>query len=309
MDDLSRLESQSGIHNSDPNQATSLANGITPMILGMIYHKMTRAFGILFNASLGNSQSDIPPYIHESIVRYSRGYPRLAALVASDQDNLIIRQFGYLHARVLLDLQDKLQGYEEDLERCDRESRKEGPPAGNAHSLESIQKMDLLMKIEDTLKRYRAMMDYPHFQHKPPEIDIRSLINLCKRHAPSTNDKKKYYLRKDDLIMLGSPEDKARIDKQLAKFLFHKPSKLAVLGDAEGTRRQRGFIILSKDKISAAMEVILISTLIVVLIFPIYPFANAFGSNLERTYHHMPGISHTRNVSSPVPNGSILDVS
>lgn len=133
---------------------------------------MKKSLGGLFNSSTEDSQSDIPHYINRSselideisthgsltkwpsylVKSYSRGYPRLAAIVASNRDYLIIRQFGYLHARVLLDLQDKLQGYEEDLEKRDRESHSKG-----ANNPSLAPKMDLLRNIEETLKRYSKL--------------------------------------------------------------------------------------------------------------------------------------------------------
>ncbi|KAK6952527.1 hypothetical protein Daesc_007067 [Daldinia eschscholtzii] len=88
---------------------------------------------------------------------YSRGYPRLAALATLDKEYLIFRQFNYLHARVLLDLQDRLQAYEKDLRQHDKLCRNEESLAERANGLRPIQKTDLFNNIEETLKRYREV--------------------------------------------------------------------------------------------------------------------------------------------------------
>lgn len=88
---------------------------------------------------------------------YPPGYPRLAALVALDRDYLIIRQFNYLRVRVLLNLQDKLQRYEENLEQFDECRYNEGQPIGEDHDPQSIEEIDLLRNIEKTLTRYSKL--------------------------------------------------------------------------------------------------------------------------------------------------------
>ncbi|KAI1655853.1 hypothetical protein F4813DRAFT_391136 [Daldinia decipiens] len=246
-----------------------------------------KSLGGLFNSSTEDSQSDIPHYINRSIKSYPRGYPRLAAIVASNRDYLIIRQFGYLHARVLLDLQDKLQGYEEDLEKRDRESHSEG-----ANSLPSIQKMDLLRNIEETLKRYKIMMDYassPHLQQDPSETDIKNLGALSNVHAPFANEKKKYYLYNEDLVSLNSQEDTARVDGLLTKLIFYKPNKLIEkIFKYEDSTHQNDPVFISKTKFNAAIEIILVFTLIVVLVY---------GYKLKHPYRGHPSGGHLKNAT------------
>lgn len=48
-----------------------------------------------------------------------QGYPRLAAFLSSEQNFSIYRGFSYLHARVLLGLQDQLAVLERELDKKD----------------------------------------------------------------------------------------------------------------------------------------------------------------------------------------------
>lgn len=49
----------------------------------------------------------------------AQGYPRLAALLSSDNCWSIYRRFGYLHSRVLLGLQDQIAVLERELDQKD----------------------------------------------------------------------------------------------------------------------------------------------------------------------------------------------
>ena len=51
---------------------------------------------------------------------YPEGYGKLAAFVDCDPNFLIYRKFGWLHNRVLLQLQDELQLLEQKLENIDK---------------------------------------------------------------------------------------------------------------------------------------------------------------------------------------------
>ena len=48
-----------------------------------------------------------------------KGYPKLAAFLSSEHNFSLYRAFGYLHSRVLLDLQDEISTLEKELDRAD----------------------------------------------------------------------------------------------------------------------------------------------------------------------------------------------
>jgi hypothetical protein len=49
------------------------------------------------------------------------GYPRLASFLDTDENFMLYRRFGYLHARLLLQKQDELRKLEEALDNLDQE--------------------------------------------------------------------------------------------------------------------------------------------------------------------------------------------
>jgi hypothetical protein len=55
------------------------------------------------------------------------GYPRLAAILDSDQNFLLYRQFGYLQSRLLLYKQDELSELESKLDDLDEAVANEDP--------------------------------------------------------------------------------------------------------------------------------------------------------------------------------------
>src|SRR5580692_11200109 len=55
-----------------------------------------------------------------------QGYPRLAAFLSSDENFMIYRSFGFLHARVLLHRQDELRIMERDLDQMDQRHARNG---------------------------------------------------------------------------------------------------------------------------------------------------------------------------------------
>jgi hypothetical protein len=85
------------------------------------------------------------------------GYPRLAALLDSDENFMLYRRFGFLQARLLLNKQDELRELEKDLDRMDKVDLKK-----DARLLKSREKDDaengrrkkLLQEIEGKYIEY-----------------------------------------------------------------------------------------------------------------------------------------------------------
>lgn len=88
-----------------------------------------------------------------------------------------------------------------------------------------------------------TMMDYassPHLQEAPSETDMLNLREFCGKDFPDTNDKRKYYLYKSDLVSLKSQEDMARVDGLLAKFIYNKPNKLIQVNISDPVQNTKG---------------------------------------------------------------------
>ncbi|KAI1801566.1 hypothetical protein F4811DRAFT_456753 [Daldinia bambusicola] len=280
MASLPRLESQSNVGSDDSIDPSHHASSNYISIGLIIRHKVCaiirQRLGGLFNSNIQDSQSDLPQYIEKGLDKYPRGYPHLAAITALDKDYLILRQFDYLHARTLLNLQRRLQEYERKLEDLDSESHREGSSTEDNNSRQWFDRDRVMKDIESTLKRYREMMNYvcrPDLQGKPSETSMRKLEYYCKYYKPISDEAMKYYLYRGDLVSLRGLEDTARVDGLFERLFFDDPSELVqkILRDDEGTRQNPDFIVLSRKEFRAIREAILISILIIVLVFPIYP--------------------------------------
>ncbi|KAL8794046.1 MAG: hypothetical protein Q9195_003346 [Heterodermia aff. obscurata] len=92
------------------------------------------------------------------------GYPRIAALRASDDDLMIYRRFGSLHARVLLYRQDELACLERQLEELDdlhvRDGQIRGLNSGNQHNHfeKHSTRITLLRKIRKKLSAFDSVL-------------------------------------------------------------------------------------------------------------------------------------------------------
>jgi hypothetical protein len=92
---------------------------------------------------------------------YPEGYPRQAAFQASEPSWSIYRGFGYLHSRLILDLQDELRCLEENLEEIDSEneendrvrSRKDDLKHALQEGIESP-RARLMERLHDKLMKY-----------------------------------------------------------------------------------------------------------------------------------------------------------
>lgn len=90
----------------------------------------------------------------------------MAQYLNSDRDLLITRKFGYLHARVLLDLQSEIVSLEEELRGMDEYDAKNNAAAlrsrdVNEHRREGMTRISLLQKINSRLADYRGYFYIP----------------------------------------------------------------------------------------------------------------------------------------------------
>jgi hypothetical protein len=101
--------------------------------------------------------------LHRTLTRrpvdaHPNGYPRLAAILNSDENFLICRKYGVLHSRVLLYRQDELRELEKELYIMDQvESRKDGGITLQSRAREErngVDRRDLIERIDNKLKEY-----------------------------------------------------------------------------------------------------------------------------------------------------------
>ncbi|RYN59892.1 hypothetical protein AA0118_g461 [Alternaria tenuissima] len=144
---------------------------------------------------------------------YPKGYPLQAAFQSSESSWSIYRGFSYLHARVILDLQDELRCLEEDLEEIDLEnegenrlrSRKDdlkyakekGVVSPRACILDNIRSK--LISYDEVLLKARELNAF----QRPSKRDYRSFRTWFWNKKPLSYELEEQFIkRKEDLVSL-----------------------------------------------------------------------------------------------------------
>ncbi|RYP00681.1 hypothetical protein DL764_006455 [Monosporascus ibericus] len=140
-------------------------------------------------------QASPPREIRRTINSTPNGYPKLGALIATNENYLIFREFKYLQARLLLEIQDQLREYEDELDVLERDNH---ITLVNLRSREmddrhSGQRKELMRKIEDRYEKYREFLVSPGnispFAADYEEVSILSFASsLALRVGPSNTD-------------------------------------------------------------------------------------------------------------------------
>jgi hypothetical protein len=91
------------------------------------------------------------------------GYPRLAALLNSDENFLVCRKYGWLHSRILLYRQDELRELEQELLCMDKAADQQGKDTTTLKCRErderfSPERKQLINEIDAKLKEYNDIV-------------------------------------------------------------------------------------------------------------------------------------------------------
>lgn len=100
---------------------------------------------------------------HQLVLSCPEGYPRLAAFLDSDENFMLYRRFGFLHARLLLYKQDELRRLEMELDNMDQTDARENPIILQSRRKDDAEVGDrkkLLQTIDLKLKEYGALLLY-----------------------------------------------------------------------------------------------------------------------------------------------------
>jgi hypothetical protein len=178
-----------------------------------------------------------------AVEQFEIGYPLQAAFQASESCFSIYRSFGYLHSRVILELQDEIRLLEDDLASLDKrdfsstdrrrcvksreidleQAIRDGKPSERARILEQIH--EKLVKYDEILIKARELNAF----QKPSSRDYSSLRAWFdnEEHLSSVAESE-FVRRKEDLITLRQGREWAGFDgwvessiKVLPKWMRH----------------------------------------------------------------------------------------
>ncbi|KAI0111025.1 hypothetical protein F4776DRAFT_357952 [Hypoxylon sp. NC0597] len=233
-----------------------------------------RRLGRIFDRKSKYSTEGRPAIIKRTLDDYRHGYPHLGAFLALDQNYLIFRRFGYLQARVLLNIQDQLREYEDKLVLLEKECEDYGVQSREADDQHSWKRIELLQKIENKLERYTTFMknaSWFSLREAPSETNFNIIDNYFGTYAPIVENEM-YYLHKKDLVTVKPRED-TPMDRLISKFLRDDPGPIRkrIFGNSEKARRYPGMVVISGWKSMVLRTVLLGLPLMILLVAPIIP--------------------------------------
>jgi hypothetical protein len=164
------------------------------------------------------------------VERCEDGYPYLATFLDSDENFMIYRRFGFIHARLLLQKQDELRIMEEELDRMDQRDLSNNPKTIQCR-IEDVERHDklvgetrqvLLARMEETVLRYDALLlnaQQLAAANRPPERDYNSVANFVRHKKPLMQGDDDFIYNKEDLITLRPGRESAWLDATVEKIL------------------------------------------------------------------------------------------
>ncbi|RYP22193.1 hypothetical protein DL765_001841 [Monosporascus sp. GIB2] len=290
------LEAQRQIADSTNGEPTSALSGhgtssSYPGGKGGMFLKMRHLFKPERQPEQASPQTEIRRTINDA----PNGYPKLGALIATNENYLIFREFKYLQARLLLEIQDQLREYEQELDALERDSH---ITLVNLQSREiddrsSGQRKELMRRIEDRYEKYLSILSFASslaLRVGPSNTDYNSLQNFFRNHAP-LDANEEYYVHREDLVALKPRGDTSQVDQLLMRYLLHNPNKwlFADKAQAEGNANM---LIYPRRTLLVVKGLVLGIPLMALLIGPIYPLFEL--STHELTEQTLTGIMFTQ---------------
>jgi len=164
----------------------------------------------------------------ESVEQCDQGYPYLASFLDSDENFMIYRRFGFIHARLLLQKQDELRIMEAELDRMDKRDRFNNVEALQCRMTDESRTQDgesrkaLLSRLQETVLVYDELLlkaQQLAASNRPPQRDYNSVANFVRHKKPLVEGDDDFIYRKEDLITLRPGRESAWLDAAVEKLL------------------------------------------------------------------------------------------
>jgi hypothetical protein len=156
------------------------------------------------------------------------GYPYLASFLDSDENIMIYRRFGFVHARLLLQKQDELRIMEAELDRMDQRDKFNNVEALQCRMEDESRTQDgesrkaLLSRLQETVLVYDELLlkaQQLAASNRPPQRDYNSVANFVRQKKPLFEGDDDFIYRKEDLITLRPGRESAWLDAAVEKLL------------------------------------------------------------------------------------------
>jgi len=158
-------------------------------------------------------------------------YHYLATFLDSDENFMIYRRFGFLHARLLLQKQDELRMMEAELDRMDQNDKFNNVDALKCRMIDEgrVQhgetRKALLNRMQETVLVYDELLlksQQLAAANRPPQRDYNSVANFIRHKKPLLEGDDDFIYNKEDLITLRPGRESAWLDAAVEKILKFK---------------------------------------------------------------------------------------
>ncbi|KAF2093525.1 hypothetical protein NA57DRAFT_48248, partial [Rhizodiscina lignyota] len=211
------------------------------------------------------------------------GYPMLAAFLDSDENFMIYRRFGYIHARLLLEKQNELQELENILGDMDNEDDSERPGCLNRAELGSetpSERQALFAKLEARFKEYAKLLLFAKdltSLPRPSASSYRSFRNFFWNTRPLCQRDEPWIEWKEDMITLRTGRERAWLDdgvENLLRILNCHPVRY-VFRSRETKRKTEGRtkaneLYFSRNRVENLVLLIITMSILGLLVAPVY---------------------------------------
>jgi hypothetical protein len=158
-----------------------------------------------------------------------QGYPYVATFLDSDENFMIYRRFGFLHARLLLQKQDELRLLERDLDRMDQRDKTKNVKLLQCRVDDELRtdsvpesRRALFLRIEDIVLQYDQLLFNAQqlaAANRPPERDYKSVAKFMDHKKPLMRGDDDFIYNKEDLITLRPGRESAWLDTFIERLL------------------------------------------------------------------------------------------
>ncbi|KAH6612117.1 hypothetical protein C7974DRAFT_419015 [Boeremia exigua] len=241
---------------------------------------------------------EIKPTITIPLGEYPRGYPLQAAFQSSEPSWSIYRAFGYLHSRVILELQDELRELEKRLKDLDtihssdpdedisdrvrsrrsdlKQGRREGEKGGSRRASLVGMIRDKLLIYDETLIKAREVNAF----QRPTNRDYTSVRTWFWGESPLNNQIEWEFVKKrEDLISLRRTREWSKFDGAVENCIrfMHRRLHFTFLQKIFATQELRDKTIgsdgsiyyYSHERIEKLVGVLITTIIFVLLVLPI----------------------------------------
>ncbi|KAI4943807.1 hypothetical protein J4E86_009772 [Alternaria arbusti] len=191
---------------------------------------------------------------------YPTGYPLQAAFQSSESSWSIYRGFSYLHARVILDLQDELRCLEEDLEEVDLENEGEDRLRSRKDDLRFAKDQGIVSPRASLLEKIRSKL-------RPSNRDYRSFRTWFWNKKPLSYELEEQFIkRKEDLVSLRHGREWSGFDGLIESCIQRRVFATKELRDKTNDEHVHYY---SQSRIKKLVGLIITLIIFILLVLPV----------------------------------------